>query len=284
MSSTLSMRKAIALKRFRFWEILQHAVAGEEISAEEGAVLLKAEGKKLQALIQAADEVRRRRVGDIVTYVKNRNINFTNVCTGSCRFCAFRRTPEDHQAYLLSPEQIEKKVIEALETGVTEICIQGGLHPDFSLENYLEILRTVRRTAPQVHIHAFSPSEINYIADKEGMVLEEVIVQLKEAGLDSVPGTAAEILVDRVRSIICPGKISTEQWIRTIKTCHSLGLPTTATMMYGHVETPMDQAQHISIIREIQKETRGFTEFVLLGFVSRNTQLGREYQDRKSVV
>ncbi|MEM2890268.1 MAG: 5-amino-6-(D-ribitylamino)uracil--L-tyrosine 4-hydroxyphenyl transferase CofH [Candidatus Hadarchaeum sp.] len=271
------MRKAIVLRRSRFWELLQRAMAGEELSAEDGALLLKAEGKKLQALIQAADEMRRRKVGDIVTYVKNRNINFTNVCIGSCRFCAFRCKPEDSQAYVLSPEQIEAKVKEALEAGVTEICIQGGLHPDFGLEDYLEIIQTVKKAAPGVHIHAFSPAEINYIADKENMGLEEVIVKLKVAGLNSVPGTAAEILVDRVRSIICPEKISTEQWIKTVKTCHRLGLPTTATMMYGHVETPLEQAQHLSIIREIQKETHGFTEFVLLGFVSRNTLLGREF-------
>ncbi|MEM3421160.1 MAG: 7,8-didemethyl-8-hydroxy-5-deazariboflavin synthase subunit CofH [Candidatus Hadarchaeum sp.] len=280
MSLSLPMRKAIVLKRSRFWELLQRAMAGEELSAEEGALLLKAEGKKLQALIQTADEVRRRRVGDIVTYVKNRNINFTNVCIGSCKFCAFRRNPEDPQAYVLSPEQIESKVNEALEANVTEICIQGGLHPDFGLEDYLEIIQTVKKTAPGIHVHAFSPAEINYIAEKEDMGLEEVIVRLKEAGLDSVPGTAAEILVDRVRSIICPEKISTEQWIKTIKACHRLGLPTTATMMYGHVETPLEQARHISIIREIQKETHGFTEFVLLGFVSRNTLLGREFNLR----
>lgn len=277
MSSTLPMRKAIGLKRSRFREILQRAMAGEELSPEDGAVLLQAEGRRLQALIQAADELRWRRVGDIVTYVKNRNINFTNICVGSCRFCAFRCTPEDPQAYLLSSEQIEAKVKEALEAGVTEICIQGGLHPDFGLEDYLEIIETVRKAAPSVHIHAFSPAEINYIANREEMDLEEVIMKLRRAGLDSVPGTAAEILVERVRAIICPEKISTEQWIKTIKTCHRLGVPTTATMMYGHVETPLEQARHIYIIREIQKETHGFTEFVMLGFVSRNTQLGREF-------
>ncbi|MGC8816814.1 MAG: 7,8-didemethyl-8-hydroxy-5-deazariboflavin synthase subunit CofH [Candidatus Hadarchaeum sp.] len=271
------MRKAIAPNRSRFREILQRALAGDELSVEEGALLLQAEGRRLQELIQAADEVRRRRVGDIVTYVKNRNINFTNICIGSCRFCAFHRSLEDPQAYVLSQEQIEMKVIEALEAGATEVCIQGGLHPFFGLEDYLEILRTVRKVAPRVHIHAFSPAEINYIAEKEGRSLEEVIRKFKEAGLDSVPGTTAEILVDRVRSIICPQKISTEQWVRTIKTCHRLGLPTSATMMYGHVETPWEQARHISIIREIQKETKGFTEFVLLGFVSQNTPLGREF-------
>jgi 7,8-didemethyl-8-hydroxy-5-deazariboflavin synthase CofH subunit len=272
------MKKVTVPRRSKFGEILQRALTGEELTVEEGALLLQAEGKKLQALLQVADEVRRRRVGDIVTYVKNRNINFTNICRGSCRFCAFRRSPGDPEAYVLSPEQIEAKVAEALEIGATEVCVQGGLHPDFRLEDYLQILRAIRRAAPEIHIHAFSPSEINHIAERENMGLEEVIQALKREGLNSVPGTAAEILVDRVRSIICPEKISTEQWIRTIKTCHRLGLPTTATVMYGHVETPLELAQHISIIREIQKETWGFTEFVLLGFMSRNTPLGREFK------
>lgn len=278
MSATLLMKKVTVPRRSKFGEILQRALTGEELTVEEGALLLQAEGKKLQALLQVADEVRRRRVGDIVTYVKNRNINFTNICRGSCRFCAFRRSPGDPEAYVLSPEQIEAKVAEALEIGATEVCVQGGLHPDFRLEDYLQILRAIRRAAPEIHIHAFSPSEINHIAERENMGLEEVIQALKREGLNSVPGTAAEILVDRVRSIICPEKISTEQWIRTIKTCHRLGLPTTATVMYGHVETPLELAQHISIIREIQKETWGFTEFVLLGFMSRNTPLGREFK------
>lgn len=278
MSATLLMKKVTVPRRSKFGEILQRALAGEELTVEEGALLLQAEGKKLQALLQVADEVRRRRVGDIVTYVKNRNINFTNICRGSCRFCTFRRSPGDPEAYVLSPEQIEAKVAEALEIGATEVCVQGGLHPDFRLEDYLQILRAIRRAAPEIHIHAFSPSEINHIAERENMGLEEVIQALKREGLNSVPGTAAEILVDRVRSIICPEKISTEQWIRTIKTCHRLGLPTTATVMYGHVETPLELAQHISIIREIQKETWGFTEFVLLGFMSRNTPLGREFK------
>jgi len=278
LSATLLMKKVTVPRRSKFGEILQRALAGEELTVEEGALLLQAEGKKLQALLQVADEVRRRRVGDIVTYVKNRNINFTNICRGSCRFCTFRRSPGDPEAYVLSPEQIEAKVAEALEIGATEVCVQGGLHPDFRLEDYLQILRAIRRAAPEIHIHAFSPSEINHIAERENMGLEEVIQALKREGLNSVPGTAAEILVDRVRSIICPEKISTEQWIRTIKTCHRLGLPTTATVMYGHVETPLELAQHISIIREIQKETWGFTEFVLLGFMSRNTPLGREFK------
>ena len=273
MSTTLLTRKVIAQRRSKFEEILQRALAGEELSVEDGELLLQAKGRKLQALVQTADEMRRRKVGDVVTYVKNRNINFTNICTGSCKFCAFRRSSRDPEAYVLSLGQIEAKVREALATGATEVCVQGGLHPDFSLENYLEILRTVRKVSSSIHIHAFSPSEISHIAERDGMSLELVIKTLRDNGLNSVPGTAAEILADRVRTIICPQKITTYQWVKTIKTCHRLGLPTTATMMYGHVETPLELAQHIDIIRDIQRETKGFTEFVLLPFVSKNTPL-----------
>ncbi len=245
---------------------------------EEGELLLRARGGNLRALAEAADEMRRRKNGDVVTYVRNRNINFTNVCEGGCKFCAFWKSASDPAAYVLSPEQIRTKVKEALAAGATEVCVQGGLHPDFGLERYLEILRTVKGVAPGIHIHAFSPAEINHMARREGMRVDEVIRSLRGHGLDSVPGTAAEILVDRVREIICPNKITTDQWIATVKACHRLGLPTTATMMFGHVETPREQAQHIATIRDIQRETKGFTEFVLLPFMSKNTPLRGEFR------
>jgi len=276
VSTTLLTRKAIAPRRSRFGEILHHVFSGEDLSVEDGEFLLRSQDKRLQILTEAADEMRRSKVGEAVTYVKNRNINFTNICSGSCKFCAFQRSATDPEAYVLSLEQIESKVREALAAGATEVCVQGGLHPNFKLENYLEILRTIRKAAPDMHIHAFSPSEINHMAKNEGIDLEEVIKALRDNGLGSVPGTAAEILVDRVRSIICPHKITTDQWVRTIKTCHRLGLPTTATMMYGHVETTLELAQHMAVIRDIQKETDGFTEFVLLPFIPRNTRLNRE--------
>ncbi len=279
MSSSLLTRTDIEQGELRagldsdFREILDRALSCEELSVAEGERLLRAEGEELQTLVGIADEVRRRRVGDIVTYVINRNLNFTNICVGSCKFCAFRRSPDDHDAYVLTLEQIAAKVREALALGATEVCIQGGLHPDFGLGNYLRILQTIREISPDIHIHAFSPAELNHIAHRKGMGIEEVVKTLRDAGLNSVPGTAAEILVDRVRSIICPKKITTGRWIDTVKICHRLGLPTTATMLYGTVETPRERAQHLTLIRKIQHETWGFTEFVPLAFMPYNTPL-----------
>ena len=279
MSSSLLTRTVIEQGELRagldsdFMEILDRAFSHEELSVADGERLLRAEGEELQALVGVADEVRRRRVGDIVTYVINRNLNFTNICVGSCKFCAFRRSPGDHDAYVLTLEQIAAKVREALAFGATEVCIQGGLHPDFELKNYLGILQTIRKISPDIHIHAFSPAELNHIAHREGMGTGEVIKTLRDAGLNSVPGTAAEILVDRVRFIICPKKITTGRWIDTVKICHRLGLPTTATMLYGTVETPRERAKHLALIREIQRETWGFTEFVPLAFMPHNTAL-----------
>jgi 7,8-didemethyl-8-hydroxy-5-deazariboflavin synthase CofH subunit len=256
-----------------FVDILHRATSGEELSVDQGERLFHAEGEELRALIQAANEVRRRRVGNIVTYVVNRNINHSNICVGACKFCAFRRSQGDPDAYELTTEQVEAKVREAIRFGATEVCIQGGLHPGFGLKNYLGVLRTVREISPHLHIHAFSPAELDFIAGLEGMPIEDVIRVLQAAGLNSVPGTAAEILVDRVRDIICPGKISAGRWMEIIKKCHRLGLPTTATMLYGTVETPRERAEHLALIRKIQSETGGFTEFVPLAFMSSNTPL-----------
>ena len=282
MSSSLLTRTDTARGELRpqldleFREVLDLALAGEELSVDEGERLLRAEGHELRVLVRVADEVRCRRVGDIVTYVKNRNLNFTNICVGSCKFCAFRRSPANPDAYVLTHEQIAAKVREAIEFGATEVCVQGGLHPEFGLENYLDILRTIRKISSNIHIHAFSPAELDHIARQEGLSIEEVIITLRDAGLDSIPGTAAEILVDRVRSTICPKKISTSRWVEIIKTCHRLGLPTTATMLYGHVESPRERAEHLVLIREIQHKTGGITEFVPLAFVPGNTQLQRD--------
>jgi len=273
LSSSLPTRTATAPAESGFEEILQRVLAGEELSVDEGERLLRAEGEELRRLVQAADEVRRRKVGDIVTYVVNRNINFTNICTGSCKFCAFRRSLDDPDAYVLTPEQISGKVREALKFGATEVCIQGGLHPEFRLEDYLAILRAVRSVSESVHIHAFSPAELDHIAKQEELSIEDIIRTLRDVGLNSVPGTAAEILVDRVRNIICPQKINTSRWMEIIKMCHRLGLPTTATMLYGTVETPREQAEHLALLREIQHETHGFTEFVPLAFMPYNTPL-----------
>ena len=254
---------------------MSRALAGEELSVADGERLLRAEGEELKELVFVADEVRRKIVGEVVTYVINRNINHTNICAGSCKFCAFKRSPDDPDAYMLTHEQITAKVREAIEFGATEVCIQGGLRPEFGLKDYINILQAVRDASPGIHIHAFSPSELDNIAMREDMPVEEVVKSLRNAGLNSVPGTAAEILIGRVREIICPKKISTNRWVEIIKTCHRLGVPTTATMMYGHVETLREKVQHISLIRQIQRETQGFTEFVLLPFMFHNTQLWR---------
>jgi 7,8-didemethyl-8-hydroxy-5-deazariboflavin synthase CofH subunit len=258
-----------------FCGIIEKALGGKEITVEEGERLLHADGRELHALVLVADEVRRRRVGDVVTYVVNRNINYSNICVGDCKFCAFKRNRGDKGAYKLTLEQISDKTKEALNFGATEICMQGGLNPELTLENYVGMLKAIRNVSADIHIHAFSPAELNFIAGQSGLSLKEVIETLLAAGLNSVPGTAAEILADRVRDIICPGKISSSEWQTTIKLCHRLGLPSTATMMYGHVETPREQAEHMALVREIQRETHGFTEFVLLPFMHENTPLQR---------
>lgn len=256
-----------------FDAIVAKAMSREELGVDEGERLLQSEGDELLRLIEAADMFRRRLVGEVVTYVKNRNINFTNICVGSCRFCAFRRSRDDPDAYLLTQAQMKEKVKEAVKAGAIEVCVQGGLHPELGLEDYLGILRTIREVSSTVHIHAFSPAEIFHIAKSEGLSVEETVTALKAAGLDSVPGTAAEILVERVRSIICPEKISTEEWCEVIKTCHRMGIPSTATVLYGTVETPRELAEHIALIRSVQEETGGFTEFVPLAFMPKNTPL-----------
>ncbi|HJX23340.1 MAG TPA: 5-amino-6-(D-ribitylamino)uracil--L-tyrosine 4-hydroxyphenyl transferase CofH [Candidatus Bathyarchaeia archaeon] len=256
--------------------ILDRALDGKELSAEEGTELLKITGRELNALMLAADEVRRRAVGDIVTYVVNRNINFTNVCTTRCEFCAFSTTPDSPDAFILPLEEIARRAEEAWKMGATEVCIQGGLHPDLDAAFYHEVCRAVKRVAPDIHVHAFSPMEIVYGAAKSNLSIDEHLKVLKEAGLDSLPGTAAEILDDKIRSIICPKKIDTGTWVKVIKTAHRLGIPTTSTIMYGHVEDAEHRSRHIALLREIQKETHGFTEFVPLGFVHQNTPIYRK--------
>lgn len=223
-------------------------------------------------LFQLADELRKEQKGDIVTYVSNRNINFTNVCVGNCKFCAFRE--EKERGYLLSMDTVLSKVEEAVNNDATEICIQGGLHPDLTLQDYCRIVEEIKSNF-NVHIHAFSPMEIFHVARNSGMSEEEVLKELKKAGLGSVPGTAAEILDDSIREIICPRKIKTEKWVEIIKTAHRLGIPTTSTILYGHIESLEDRIEHIFKIREIQKETGGFTEFVPLKFMRKNNELGR---------
>jgi FO synthase subunit 2 len=223
-------------------------------------------------LFSIADELRKEEKGDIVTYVVNRNINFTNVCIGSCKFCAFRE--EKEKGYLLSMDTILSKVEEAVNHEATEVCVQGGLHPDLEVDDYCGLLESIRSKF-DVHIHAYSPMEIHHMALNSRMSEEEVLKKLKKAGLGSIPGTAAEILNDSIREVICPKKLKTEKWVEIMKTAHRLGIPSTATIMYGHIESLEDRVDHIFKIREIQQETGGFTEFVPLKFMRKNNDLGR---------
>lgn len=239
----------------------------EPLGQGEIEALLLAGGQELSMLLLAADALRRSLVGDLVTYVVNRNINFTNACTCRCTFCGFARDPGDPGAYLLTMEQVRERVREARAFGATEICLQGGISPQVDLDYFHSLLKVTRDELPGVHIHAFSPMEIDHVARNAGLSIKQTLAQLMDAGLGSMPGTAAEILVDRVRRVICPGKIGADRWEEVILTAHGLGLPTTATMMYGTVETVADRARHLIRIREIQERTSGFTEFVPLPFV-----------------
>jgi FO synthase subunit 2 len=246
--------------------ILYKAIKGN-ISSSEALKLMKTTGMEFQALILAADYYRRELVGDQVTYIQNWNINFTNICTGNCGFCAFRKDQIDEGAYFLGIEEIVTRARKAWEDGAVEICIQGGLHPNVDAFFYEKILRSVKEEIPDIHIHAFSPMEIYYGAKKSQISLEETLAMLKEAGLDSMPGTAAEILNDDIRRVICPEKLKTQEWIEVIETAHKIGIPTTCTMMYGHVENEEQRVEHLEILRNIQKKTGGFTEFVPLTFM-----------------
>jgi FO synthase subunit 2 len=247
-------------------EILEKALKGRRIGKKEALILLNSKGSDAIAVGLVANKIREMKVGEVVTYVVNRNINFTNVCLGSCKFCAFKRRITDKDTYFLNISQIVEKVREAVNAGAKEVCIQGGLHPKIDLYFYEDLLRAIKKEV-NVHVHAFSPMEIKYASEKSETNIENALKELKKAGLDSIPGTAAEILVDEVREKICPGKLKTKEWIRIVKEAHRQKIPTTATMLYGHVESPEDQIRHLSVIRDIQDETRGFTEFVPLSFV-----------------
>ena len=221
-------------------------------------------------LFSLADGLRKKTSGDRVTYVINRNINFTNKCIGTCKFCAFKK--ED--GYIMSIPEILEKTRSAARINATEICIQGGLLPNWDVFDYCRILENIKDEFPDMHIHAFSPMEVYHASRNSNMSYEETLFNLKRSGLGSMPGTAAEILVDRVREEICPDKLTANEWIEVIKTAHNSGIPTTATIMYGHIETMQERIEHILLIRDIQKKTGGFTEFVPLPFMPSNNMLG----------
>jgi len=246
---------------------------GGQLSREQCLLLANAEGDDLLGLLVAADTLRRDLVGNLVTYVVNRNINFTNVCFVGCKFCAFSRGPREADTYFLSLEQIAQKAVEAWQLGATEVCIQGGLPHELPPFHYRDILRAVKNAIPAMHIHAFSPMEIVYGVELTGMPLRDYLCMLRDNGLGTLPGTAAEILDDDVRFLLSRNKLSTEQWKQVIRTAHGCGIRSTSTLMYGHVETPLHWVNQLLLFREIQQETGGFTEFVPLGFVHQNTLL-----------
>ena len=254
-------------------EYLYKARDGAEMTLEEGLRLATAEGPALNALVAVADHLRHETVGETITYVVNRNINFTNVCFVGCSFCGFGRGPAAPDAYSLSFEEVVRRAREAWDRGATEVCIQGGLPRDLDGFFYRDLLRAIKRTLPAMHVHAFSPMEMDYGVLKTGMPLRDYLRMMKDEGLGSIPGTAAEILDDRVRKELSPNKLPVRRWVEIITAAHEFGIPTTSTMMYGHVEEPSDWVRHILLLRSIQKRTGGFTEFVPLGFIHQNTRL-----------
>jgi len=256
-------------------KILQKALDSDEISSEEALKILKVNGKEFFALQYVADQICFEKKQNVVTFVINRNINFTNICYQRCRFCSFSLKATHPNAFLLTTDQIREKVIDAKNAGCTEVCIQGGINPEVKFDFYLDILKTVKDVDTNIHIHAFSPQEIFYISKLYENSIEDTLRELKKAGLDSIPGTAAEILVDEIRKVICPNKVNSSLWKEIVTTAHMLKIPTTSTIMYGHIESLSDRVRHLEILREIQRETHGFTEFVALPFVKENPILSR---------
>jgi len=254
-------------------QLLEEVCAGHRLTQQEALQLFRVRGQNIWAVAAAADSVRQLKGIDAVTYVRNQNINVTNVCVNACGFCGFSKKAGDEGIYFYDKHEIQKKAALAASRNVTEICTVSGLHPDFNAESYQNVYRWISEAAPGVHIHASNPMEVAYAAKKSRMSTRDVLAAMKDAGLGSMCGTAAEILVDSVRKKICPQKISTSEWVRIIKEAHRIGIPTTATIMYGHCESEYDRVKHLGILRRIQDETGGFTEFVPLSFIHMNTPL-----------
>jgi FO synthase len=259
--------------------IIARAGAGDRLTEDEIVKLFSADAGDVTQITQAADALRAATVGDDVTYVINRNINYTNICLYKCGFCAFSKgstKAERGPAYKIDFEEISARAVEAWARGATEVCLQGGIHPDYDGNTYLNVVKAVRQAIPQMHIHAFSPLEISHGASTLGLRVEDYLARLQEAGLSTLPGTAAEILDDEVRDVICPDKLNTAEWLGVIRAAHKTGLRTTATIMFGHVETYASWAKHLLAIRDLQAETGGFTEFVPLPFVHMEAPIWRK--------
>jgi len=256
--------------------ILDRALGGVELGFADGVTLGSVAGDDLVALVKTADELRRRKNGDTITYVVNRNLNFTNICFVGCAFCGFSRGPKAKDAYFHSAETLLGKAREAVALGATELCIQGGLPRDLNGNYYSQLLSNIHTALPELHLHAFSPMEIAHGVERTGLSLTEHLISLKEAGIGSIPGTAAEILDDEVRGELSPNKLKVARWIEIITAAHALGIPSTSTMMYGHTERPEHWVRHMLLLRDMQKESGGFTEFVPLGFIHSETRLFRK--------
>jgi len=254
-------------------EKVMTSLDGRVLSRDECLLLANCDGDDLFGLVVAANELRQRLVGDVISYVITRNINFTNVCFVGCKFCAFSVGPRDQTAYFLPLDEIAHKCREAQQWGATEVCIQGGLPRNLPPYYYRDILRAVKSVTPKMHAHAFSPMEMVYGVELTGMPVREYLLMLKDNGLDTLPGTAAEVLDDSVRHVLSRNKLSSARWHEVIKTAHECGIRSTSTMMYGHSETPEHWVNHMLLLREIQSRTGGFTEFVPLGFIHENTLL-----------
>lgn len=263
--------------------VITSAVNGSRLDERDITRLFEADGPDVGLIVNAADAVRRETVGDVVSYVVNRNINYTNICLYKCGFCAFSKGSSKAArgpAYQLDLSEVGHRAAEAVARGATEVCLQGGIHPDYDGNTYLDVLRAVRGAAPSVHIHAFSPLEVSHGAATLGLSLQDYLQQLKQAGLSTLPGTAAEILDDDIRAVICPDKINTSQWLDVMRTAHHVGLRSTATIMFGHVERYEHWARHLLAVRDLQQETGGFTEFVPLPFVHMEAPIWRKGQAR----
>jgi FO synthase subunit 2 len=254
-------------------KLLEDVLGGHRLNETEALMLLNTQGREIWDIAAAADQMREQKIGDIITYVRNQNINVTNNCVNSCGFCGFSRKSGDDDLFYLDRKGIEEKVAEAKSRKVTEICTVSGLHPEFTAQSYIDIIAWMHKVGPDIHIHASNPMEVAYGAGQSDISSRDMLERMKNAGLGSLCGTAAEILVDDIREIICPGKIDTCTWERIIREAHDLDIRTTATIMYGHIDDPEDRVSHLKILRDIQDDTMGFTEFVPLSFIHYNTPI-----------
>jgi 7,8-didemethyl-8-hydroxy-5-deazariboflavin synthase CofH subunit len=255
--------------------LLARALDGRELTVDEGIRLTEVQGRELHALTLVADEMRRRQAGDIVTYVVNRNINFTNVCIKHCTFCAFSRDHREEEGYFLPLDEVVRRAVEAWEMGATEVCIQAGLPPKLDGSYYVDLCRAIKAAVPEMHLHAFSPEEVLYGSTRAGVTIPDYLKMLRAAGLGTLPGTSAEILDQEVRDRIARGRITVDQWLEVITSAHALGIRTTSTIMYGHVETPAHWIRHMDLLRSIQRQTGGFTEFVPLSLIHHEAPMYR---------